>query len=86
MRRFLILQLILFACLTASVISCDNPKSIAWSYFYCAKDTLDAGDPYAAKVYLKACKKSVDSELSSKVDSLMTVIDQAIKEEEASKE
>ncbi len=79
-RRALIFLLVLSACLTASLISCDTPKSIAWSYFYCAKDTLEAGDPYAAKEYLKACKKSVDSELASKADSLMTVIEQAIKE------
>lgn len=86
MRRFLILLLILSACLTASLISCDTPQSVAWSYFYCAKDTLEAGDPYAAKEYLKACNKSVDSLLAFKVDSLMLVIEQAIKEEQTPKE
>ena len=60
--------------------SCDTPKTIAWSYYYCAKDTLAAGDPYAAKHFLKACKKSVNSDLTSKADSLMEVIERTIKE------
>lgn len=66
--------------LTATT-SCDTPKSIAWSYYYCAKDTLEAGDPYAAKHFLKSCKKTVDSELAAKADSLMEIIEEAMKEQ-----
>lgn len=61
-----------------SMVSCDTPKSIAWSYYYCAKDTLEAGDPYAAKHFLKSCKKTADPILASKVDSLAEVIGRAI--------
>ena len=63
-----------------SITSCDTPKTIAWSYYYCAQDTLAAGDPFAAKDFLKACKKSVDDELRLKADSLMEVIERAIEE------
>ncbi len=66
----------------ASVTSCDTPQSIAWSYYYCARDTLAAGDPYAAKHYLKACKKTVSKELTLKADSLMEVIEQTIEQRE----
>ena len=64
----------------ASTISCDTPQTIAWSYYYCAKDTLEAGDPYAARHFLKACKKSVNQDLTNKVDSLMEVINRTIEE------
>lgn len=67
-------------CVLSGVTSCDTPRSIAWSYYYCAKDTLEAGDPFAAKHYLKACKKSVSSELTVKADSLMEVINRVIEE------
>lgn len=60
-----------------SLSSCDTPKTIAWSYYDCAKDTLEAGDPYAAREYLKACNKTVDKELTLKADSLMEVIEKA---------
>ena len=63
-----------------SITSCDTPKTIAWSYYYCAHDTLAAGDPFAAKDFLEACKKSVDDELRLKADSLMEVIERAIEE------
>ena len=72
--------LVITCALVLVTTSCDTPKSIAWSYYYCAEDTLEAGDPYAAKHFLKACKKSVDSDLVFKVDSLMEVIDRAIEE------
>ena len=71
-----------FILALCSITSCDTPKSIAWSYYYCAEDTLAAGDPVAAKRFLKSCKKTVDSELSAKADSLMEVIEEAIKEKE----
>ena len=76
---------ILYLCLAgcyllvlALSISCDTPKSIAWSYYYCAKDTLEAGDPYAARRFLQACNASADKTLAHKVDSLMTVIEKEI--------
>ncbi len=62
----------------SSMASCDTPKSIAWSYYYCAKDTLEAGDPYAAKHFLKSCKKTADPTLANKVDSLAEVIERTI--------
>lgn len=62
----------------SSMASCDTPKSIAWSYYYCAKDTLEAGDPFAAKHFLKSCKKTADPSLASKVDSLAEVIEREI--------
>ena len=62
----------------SSMASCDTPKSIAWSYYYCAVDTLAAGDPFAAKHFLKSCKKTADPTLASKVDSLAEVIERSI--------
>ena len=43
---------------------------------------MAAGDPYAAKHYLKACKKTVSKELTLKADSLMEVIEQTIEQRE----
>ena len=45
--------------LTTSLVSCviDTPQTIAWSYYWCAKDTMDAGDPYAALDYLKGATR-----------------------------
>ena len=79
-----VIMTLIVACgfVLATTAACDTPKSIAWSYYYCAKDTLAAGDPVAAKRFLKSCKKTVDSELSAKADSLMEVIEEAIKEKE----
>lgn len=65
----------------ATISACDTPKSIAWSYYYCAKDTLDKGDAYAAKHFLDCCKKEIDKSLTLKADSLMEVIDQAIEKD-----
>lgn len=75
-----LLTVVLIMSTLASMNSCDTPKSIAWSYYYCAADTLAAGDPYAARHFLKACKKSVNPDLTHKADSLMEVIEQTIKE------
>ena len=61
--------------------SCDTPSSIAWSRYYLAKDTLEAGDPYFAKECLGKCNTEVDSVLAVRVDSLMKVIDKAIEED-----
>ena len=68
--------------LTASLCSCDNPQTIAWSYYYCAKDTLEAGDPYAALDYLEGATPGCDSILDRKADSLRLVIEKAIEEKE----
>jgi len=69
-------------CSTLTIfLACDTPKSIAWSYYYCAKDTLEKGDPYAAKHYLGVCKKGVDKVLTLKADSLMDVIGRAIEKD-----
>jgi len=62
----------------ASLASCDTPQSIAWSYYNCARDTLAAGDPLAAKHFLNKCQKDTDPSLRTKADSLMRVIDHAI--------
>ena len=69
--------------LTTSLVSCviDTPQTIAWTYYYCAKDTLDAGDPYAALDFLKGATPGRDSILDRKVDSLRLVIEKAIEED-----
>jgi uncharacterized protein len=73
---------LLAAVITAalSFISCDSPKTIAWSYYDCAEEALNAGDPQKAKEYMKGVKMNVDSVLTFKADSLMKVIDQALSE------
>ena len=87
MKRSKLMQLTM-ALAVASVIglvaftSCDTPRSIAWSYYYCAEDTLAAGDPLAAKHFLKRSNKSADPALAQKVDSLAEVIERAIAEKE----
>jgi len=70
----------------AAATSCDTPKSIAWSYYHCAVDTLTAGDPLAAKHFLQRCNKSADKALAAKADSLMGVIENAISELEKNRE
>ena len=87
MKRSKSIQLSM-ALAVASVIglvaftSCDTPQSIAWSYYYCAEDTLAAGDPLAARHFLKRSNKSADPALAHKVDSLAEVIERAIAEKE----
>ncbi|MBO4430679.1 MAG: hypothetical protein J5790_04995 [Bacteroidaceae bacterium] len=66
---------------TVSFVSCDTPQTISWSYYHCAEDAMNAGDPQKAKDYLKGVKKNVDSVLTFKADSLMKVIDQALSEQ-----
>ena len=66
---------------TVSFISCDSPQTISWSYYHCAEDAMNAGDPQKAKDYLKGVKMNVDSLLTFKADSLMKVIDQALSEQ-----
>jgi len=71
--------------LTTSLVSCviDTPQTIAWSYYWCAKDTMDAGDPYAALDFLEGATPGRDSILDRKVDSLRLVIEKAIEEKES---
>ncbi|MCR5129958.1 MAG: hypothetical protein K6C10_00655 [Prevotella sp.] len=71
--------------LMALFYACDTPKSIAWSYYGCAKDTLAAGDPFAAKHFLDACNVTADKKLAIKADSLRRVIEQAIEEKQKDK-
>jgi len=70
--------------LTTSLVSCviDTPQTIAWSYYWCAKDTMDAGDPYAALGFLEGATPGCDSILDRKVDSLRLVIEKAIEEDQ----
>ena len=70
--------------LTASLCSCDNPHTMAWLHYHMAKDTLEAGDPYAAQDYLKRSNYGdprFDSILVRKADSLRLVIEKAIEED-----
>lgn len=77
-----IIKIAFIAVLTsASLVSCDTPQSIAWSYYHCAKDTLEAGDPYAALDFLKRLTYGRDSVLDRKADSLRLVIEKAIEED-----
>ena len=78
------IQITIFAAmtsLTASLCSCDNPQTIAWSCYYCAKDTMEAGDPYAALDFLEGAHPGLDSILDRKADSLRLVIEKAIEED-----
>ena len=76
--KSLIFSLCIAGCLCFALslnTSCDTPKSIAWSYYYCALDTLKAGDPDAARHFLNKCQKDSDPSLRTKADSLMKVIE-----------
>ena len=86
MKTRSIIKIAIFAALTsltASLVSCviDTPQSIAWTYYYCAKDTLEAGDPYAAQDFLEGATPGCDGVLDRKVDSLRLVIEKAIEED-----
>ena len=86
MKTKSIIKMSVFAALTSlttSFVSCviDTPQSIAWTYYYCAKDTLEAGDPYAALDFLKGATPGRDSILDRKVDSMRLVIEKAIEED-----
>ena len=85
MKTKRIIKIAVFAALTslaASFASCDNPRSMAWLHYYMAKDTLEAGDPYAAQDFLKMVASGRDSVLDRKTDSLRLVIEKAIEEKE----
>ena len=86
MKTKSIIKIAVFAALTSlttSLVSCviNTPQSIAWTSYYCAKDTLEAGDPYAALEFLKGASPGRDSILDHKVDSLRLVIEKAIEED-----
>ena len=69
---------------TSFLSSCDNPQTMAWLHYHMAKDTLEAGDPYAAQDYLKRSNYGdprFDSILVRKADSLRLVIEKAIEED-----
>lgn len=81
-KRTIKIAVIAALATTALLSSCDNPQTIAWSYYYCAKDTLEAGDPYAAQHYLEMVASGRDSVLDRKTDSLRLVIEKVIEEKE----
>ena len=68
---------------TALLSSCvlDTKESMAWGDYHKAKDSLDAGNPYAAQEILKYHGKGGRSVLDRKVDSLRLVIEKAIEED-----
>ena len=78
-----------FAVLTAltvttALLSCvmDTKESMAWGKYHRAKDSLDAGNPYAAQEILGYAGKGGDSSvLGRKIDSLRLVIEKAIEED-----
>ncbi|MBR5052702.1 MAG: hypothetical protein IKW91_05705 [Bacteroidaceae bacterium] len=82
-KRIIKIAFIAALATTALLSSCDNPRTIAWSYYYCAKDTLEAGDPYAAQDFLEGATSGLDSILDRKADSLRLVIEKAIEEKES---
>lgn len=67
---------------TAFLSSCvlDTKESMAWGDYHKAKDSLDAGNPYAAQEILRYHGKG--SVLGRKVDSLRLVIEKAIEEDQ----
>jgi len=80
-RTIMIAAIAALTSLTTSLCSCDNPLSMAWLDYHIAKDTLEAGDPYAAQDYLKRFNPGLDSILDRKADSLRLVIEKAIEED-----
>ena len=81
-----IIKIAVFAVLTlltASFCSCDNPLSMARLNLYQAKDSLEAGNPYAAQEILKRVGKGLDSRLDCEIDSLRLVMEKAIEEKES---
>ena len=78
---FGIIVVAVLTMLMASLCSCDSPQTIAWSYYHCAKDTLEAGNPYAALDFLEGVTKGTDEVLDYKADSLRIIIEKAIEED-----
>ena len=69
-------------CSITLLYSCDTPQTIAWSYYHCAKDKLNSGDPYAAKDFLGKCDANRDKVLALEADSLMRVIEKVIEKDQ----
>ena len=78
------IRIAVFAALTTTALlsSCDNPLSMARLDLYQAKDSLEAGNPYAAQEILKRVGKGLDSRLDCEIDSLKLVIEKVIEEKE----
>ena len=68
---------------TALLSSCvlDTKESMAWGDYHKAKDSLDAGNPYAAQEILKYHGIGGRSVLDRKLDSLRLLIEKAIEED-----
>ena len=82
MKTIINTKIVALAVMTAmSFISCDSPQTISWSYYHCAEDAMNAGDPRKAKDYLQGVKMDVDSVLTFKADTLMTDIEDALSEQ-----
>ncbi len=55
--------------LTTSLVSCviDTPQTIAWSYYWCAKDTMDAGKVDSLRLVIE---KAIEEDKKTGKDSL----------------
>ncbi|MBO7120534.1 MAG: hypothetical protein J6W03_09485 [Bacteroidaceae bacterium] len=85
MKKKHIIKIAVIAALTvttAFLCSCDNPLSMARLNLHLAKDSLEAGNPYAAQELLKRVGKGLDSRLDCEIDSLRLIIEKAIEEED----
>lgn len=72
---------LLFILLATAFCACDTPHSLAWTYYYSAKDYLEKGDTAAALKYAELSANhasSIDSrkcDISTKVSELMNSIE-----------
>ena len=84
MKTKRIIKVAIVAALTTTALlsSCDNPLSMARLDLYQAKDSLEAGNPYAAQEILKRVGKGLDNRLDYEIDSLKFLIEKAIEEKD----
>ena len=84
MKTKRIIKVAIVAALTTTALlsSCDNPLSMARLDLYQAKDSLEAGNPYAAQEILKRVGKGLDNRLDCEIDSLKFLIKKAIEEKD----
>lgn len=84
MKTKRIIKVAIVAALTTTALlsSCDNPLSMARLDLYQAKDSLEAGNPYAAQEILKRVGKGLDNRLDCEIDSLKFLIEKAIEEKD----
>lgn len=84
MKTKRIIKVAIVAALTTTALlsSCDNPLSMARLALYQAKDSLEAGNPYAAQEILKRVGKGLDNRLDCEIDSLKFLIEKAIEEKD----